>query len=445
MDFVFYLQSFATSILTTFATIFEFLGRTPFFVLLFAFTFLLYDKKFAYKYFLTYSSGFIVGSLFLKNVVQRKRPYDIDESLMSVRSSYSYSLPSATSILATENAFFYYKTRQNSVTKARKIILIALLSCCVLLSGLTQIYFANNFLIDVIIGFIVGFIISLIIFKFVEVSDNLIKYLFLIGFPALIIFLLCFARQFFTSNFDNGAIFEFIGIGSSILLGYFLENKYIKYQVKNNFIFTCFKVFSTLIILIGYYYFCKLVLPGKVIFSFIKYFVAGLVVTMLLPFLFKKAQNYFYVFSPKVNLNDVEKSYISFSLKDTKKIAKNILKDLKKGEVILLSGDLGAGKSVLVRNILIEAGVSKAITSPTFTLVNEYNLPNWHFYHFDMYRIDDENEVSNLGFDEIIDDKDSIKFIEWPEKIEGCLPKKFKKITIVKLGNKSRNIIVEKN
>ena len=168
-----------------------------------------------------------------------------------------------------------------------------------------------------------------------------------------------------------------------------------------------------------------------------------MIITLLLPLLFKKIEKYFYVFSSKVDKDKVVLSSITLSEKSTAKVSKKLLSTLQNGDVILLSGDLGAGKSVLVRNILKHAGVSKSITSPTFTLINEYNLPNYHFYHFDMYRIEDDEEVVNLGFDEILDDKNSIKFIEWPEKVESHLPKKYKKITIIKLGKNSRNIIVE--
>ena len=66
-----------------------------------------------------------------------------------------------------------------------------------------------------------------------------------------------------------------------------------------------------------------------------------------------------------------------------------------------------------------------------------------HFYHFDMYRVENEFEAENIGLSEIIDDKNSIKFIEWAENVPRYLPPHYKKITIAKLGKKSRNIILE--
>ena len=113
------------------------------------------------------------------------------------------------------------------------------------------------------------------------------------------------------------------------------------------------------------------------------------------------------------------------------------------GDTVLLSGDLGAGKSFIVRAMLEYVGIRKAITSPTFTLLNEYTAGNRKFYHFDMYRIEDEQEIVNIGYEEIVENKSAIKFIEWPEQIQNFLPKNYKKITIVKLGKRARNIIFE--
>ena len=110
MDLVVFFQDLATNFLTLLSTIFEFIGQLPFFVVLFAILFLNYNKKYAYKFWLTYSSGFVVGSLFLKNVLKAPRPYQDNKSLLAMRNAYSYSLPSASTILATSNACFFYKS-----------------------------------------------------------------------------------------------------------------------------------------------------------------------------------------------------------------------------------------------------------------------------------------------------------------------------------------------
>ncbi len=135
---------------------------------------------------------------------------------------------------------------------------------------------------------------------------------------------------------------------------------------------------------------------------------------------------------------------ISLSLRQTKIIAREILPNIKKGDIIVLQGDLGAGKSVLTREILGQLGVKNKITSPTFTLVNEYKTENGHYYHFDMYRLEDETEAENIGFEEMIADGGAVKFVEWAENVKSYLPKHYKKISIAKLGKHSRVIAFEK-
>lgn len=443
MNLVEYLQSLASVTLSTIATIFEFLGGLPFFVLLFAIFYLIYSKKFAYNYFLTYAGGFIFGSLFLKNVVGRLRPYAVNSSLKAETFAYSGSLPSAKSILSATNSSYIYASVHKKTNKVGKIFLIIGLTLVSVLVGFSQIYFANNYLLDVILGLIIGLGLSILFLTLINKIKINKKYMLIFALPLLVILLFVYVLQWFTNNFANSAVLEFIGISMSIIIGTFLEEKFIKFnETKNNLFYTSFKLLITLIILMAYYFLCSL-LPGILIFSFLKYFVAGFIVTLILPLCFKKLEKFFYVFSPTVSQENLVMSSISTGVRGTKRLAKKIYSKLNTGDVVLLSGDLGAGKSELVRGILVYSGVKKEITSPTFTLVNEYVTPKDHFYHFDMYRIEDEQEVINIGFSELIDSKDAIKFVEWPEKVQTFLPSSYKKITIVKLGKKLRNIILE--
>ena len=111
--------------------------------------------------------------------------------------------------------------------------------------------------------------------------------------------------------------------------------------------------------------------------------------------------------------------------------------------VIAFCGGMGSGKTCFTTGFVKGLDYYGEVSSPTFAIVNEYLGGRLPIYHFDMYRIQDEEEATNIGFDEILDDKSSIKFIEWPQMVESFLPKKYKKITIVKLSKKSRNIILE--
>lgn len=95
---------------------------------------------------------------------------------------------------------------------------------------------------------------------------------------------------------------------------------------------------------------------------------------------------------------------------------------LSKPAVITLSGDLGAGKSVLARGIIRALGHGGAVKSPTYTLIEQYETDQWRIAHLDLYRLEDGEELHYLGFDDIVANSDLL-LIEWPDKAAGLLPK----------------------
>ena len=119
-------------------------------------------------------------------------------------------------------------------------------------------------------------------------------------------------------------------------------------------------------------------------------------------------------------------------LKDTEKFAKKFAKLLKGGEVILLSGDLGAGKTTFTRYVLNALGVKSEVTSPTFTIMKEYKAKKLNIYHFDMYRISSGQEAREFGLEDYIyaNNSNNIVFIEWSENISDILNGQFIKISI---------------
>lgn len=107
---------------------------------------------------------------------------------------------------------------------------------------------------------------------------------------------------------------------------------------------------------------------------------------------------------------------------ETQKIGENLAKKFKGGEIVLLYGDLGTGKTQIVKGIARALGINKPITSPTFTFVNEYKIPDkalTFLYHVDLYRIEKTIELQSLGLDDIFNDKKGIVIIEWAEKLKG--------------------------
>ena len=120
----------------------------------------------------------------------------------------------------------------------------------------------------------------------------------------------------------------------------------------------------------------------------------------------------------------------SKSEKDTKDFAKKFAKFLNKKDIIVLSGDLGSGKTKFTEGILSFFGLENEISSPTFTIVNKYKKNNINIYHFDVYRLESSLEFYEIGGDEYFGN--GISIIEWGELIEDALPKNYIKIIFEK-------------
>ncbi len=123
---------------------------------------------------------------------------------------------------------------------------------------------------------------------------------------------------------------------------------------------------------------------------------------------------------------------ISNSENETIELGKKIAAQLKNGIVIVLTGDLGSGKTKLTEGILKYFNLDDEISSPTFTIVNEYYADNLNIYHFDVYRLSDIDEFYAIGGDEYFEKGACI--IEWGELIEDALPNNYVKV------NFSRNL-----
>ncbi len=133
---------------------------------------------------------------------------------------------------------------------------------------------------------------------------------------------------------------------------------------------------------------------------------------------------------------------ITHSPQETIDTAKKIGGLLKKGDIIAYRGNLGAGKTTFTRGLAIGLGLGDNVTSPTFALVNEYCGDKINLYHFDMYRIETEDDLESSGFYDY-DFNNNIAVIEWSENIDGFLPKNTIYITINAVGDNDREIITE--
>ena len=131
--------------------------------------------------------------------------------------------------------------------------------------------------------------------------------------------------------------------------------------------------------------------------------------------------------------------FISYNLGDLEKIAHSILKKTQVMKKFIFIGDMGVGKTTLIKELSLQLGVNDAITSPTFSIINEYNsLKDLKVYHFDLYRIKDEDEALDFGIEEYLY-SDDYCFIEWPERISGLINSNVVEIKI-KLDRQKRII-----
>ncbi len=130
------------------------------------------------------------------------------------------------------------------------------------------------------------------------------------------------------------------------------------------------------------------------------------------------------------------------SAKETRRLGESLAGRLQAGDVILLEGELGAGKSELARGIAKGLGVEETVTSPSFTILNVYTSGRLPLYHFDWYRVGDEEEIYELGMEEYLGG-DGVALVEWPGQCPGVVPDKCLRISIGKTGEEEREITAE--
>lgn len=115
---------------------------------------------------------------------------------------------------------------------------------------------------------------------------------------------------------------------------------------------------------------------------------------------------------------------------------------LQPGDVVLLHGDLGAGKTTLTKGIARALGVRDTVSSPSFALVNEYALPLLALFHLDLYRLDDPEDLESIGFTELTSTEDGIAIVEWPERAGAMLPERYLLVEMAHAGEGRRSVRV---
>ncbi len=136
------------------------------------------------------------------------------------------------------------------------------------------------------------------------------------------------------------------------------------------------------------------------------------------------------------------KKYISESEQDTERIGAELAKQLNKGDFVAFFGNLGSGKTAFVRGVASVLCPKARVSSPTYAIVNEY-MGDIDVFHFDMYRILDDDSLYSTGFYDYLD-RNGVVFTEWSENIPFALPESRYNVTFEKTGDTGRIITIEK-
>lgn len=136
--------------------------------------------------------------------------------------------------------------------------------------------------------------------------------------------------------------------------------------------------------------------------------------------------------------------HITQSAEETIALGRELATTLKNARLVLLRGDLGAGKTTMVKGIAegLDAASRDDVTSPTFTLIHEYRGPEVNIYHVDLYRIDTPRELDTLGLDELVAEEGNLMLLEWGEKFPRFEKECDAEIRIERLGENERKIVV---
>jgi tRNA threonylcarbamoyladenosine biosynthesis protein TsaE len=140
---------------------------------------------------------------------------------------------------------------------------------------------------------------------------------------------------------------------------------------------------------------------------------------------------------------DRPKTFLSHSAAETIQYARTLAAKLKPGDVLALTGDLGSGKTTFIKGIAAGLGLADTdqVKSPTFALMHIYPS-KIKLYHFDLYRLEKESELHDIGFEEYVNDPSAISCVEWAEKAGNLIPERIIKVSIRLNSSQTRNITV---
>src|SRR5680860_808147 len=138
----------------------------------------------------------------------------------------------------------------------------------------------------------------------------------------------------------------------------------------------------------------------------------------------------------------MNKILITKSFEETRKIGEDLAKEIKKGVIICLYGELGGGKTTFIQGFAKGLGIKGRIISPTFIILRSYKIRKQNFFHVDLYRTQGVNDIKTVGIEELISNENNTIAIEWAEKLENLLPKKRIDVFFEDKGEEQRKILI---
>jgi tRNA threonylcarbamoyladenosine biosynthesis protein TsaE len=129
---------------------------------------------------------------------------------------------------------------------------------------------------------------------------------------------------------------------------------------------------------------------------------------------------------------------------ELKDAALSLLRFAENEKIFLFQGEMGAGKTTFIKSLCLQLGMLENVSSPTYSLINEYVCPHGKIFHFDFFRIKNESEAFDMGFEEYVSSGDYC-LIEWPEMIPNLWPDNFIEIKIIEVENGARKIMAQKH
>ncbi len=135
---------------------------------------------------------------------------------------------------------------------------------------------------------------------------------------------------------------------------------------------------------------------------------------------------------------------INYHITELESVATRLLEQIN-SKIVLFHGSMGVGKTTLIKAMVNALGSTDDVTSPTFSIVNEYESSKGPIFHFDMYRIEDDMEALDFGFEDYLKSDTNWLFIEWPENVASLLPNDVSEITITDINKTSRTLKLSQN